>query len=104
MDSDIRIIKINLIVYNKYECNLVLIFSYVVKYIMKNKNKNVHIFSLIALCSGKGGKSFDIYHCYLTYMWGLHEWMTCKINDIYLKLQSFNDIDPIIPYIYHSKR
>lgn len=37
------------------------------------------------------------YQCYLTYMWGTHESMTCGANDIYLKLQSFNGIDPVIP-------
>jgi hypothetical protein len=28
-----------------------------------------------------------IYHCYLTYMWGSHESMTCGADDMYLKLQ-----------------
>lgn len=37
-----------------------LIFNHVVKYTMKNKNKNVHIFALIAPYNGKGKKSFDL--------------------------------------------
>jgi hypothetical protein len=32
-------------------------------------------------------------------MWGPHESMTCGGNGIYLKLQPFNGIDPIIPII-----
>jgi hypothetical protein len=37
-----------------------------------------------------------IYHCYLTYLWSSHESMTCEVNCIYLTLQSFNAMDPII--------
>jgi hypothetical protein len=32
-------------------------------------------------------------------MWGSHESMTFGVNGIYLKLQSFNGIDPIIPLL-----
>jgi hypothetical protein len=30
-------------------------------------------------------------------MWDPHKSMTCEANGIYLKLQSFNGIDPVIP-------
>jgi hypothetical protein len=31
-------------------------------------------------------------------MWGSHKSITCGVNGIYLNLQSFNGIDPIIPF------
>ena len=37
-------------------------------------------------------------------MWGSHESMTCGANGIYLKLQSFNGIDPIITFYYKGAR
>jgi hypothetical protein len=33
-------------------------------------------------------------------MWDPHESMTCGANGIYLKLQSFNGIGPIIPKFF----
>jgi hypothetical protein len=60
---DIRIVTANLIFSNKYVYNLVLIFSYVIKHVITNKNMFLHklFYALFALYNEKGENCFMHY-------------------------------------------